>query len=101
SFPLHFQICSQYLIRAFSSGSPFHEIIRRSGVGSPVLFKEAIDMNGVRKILVPINFLEASANGLKYAVSLAEETQAEVLVLHVTQKEQADSFLDLLAVMEG
>ena len=58
-------------------------------------------MNGVRKILVPINFSEASANGLKYAVSLAEETQAEVLVLHVTQKEQADSFLDLLAVMEG
>ncbi|MGH7795355.1 MAG: universal stress protein [Candidatus Binatia bacterium] len=58
-------------------------------------------MNEVRKILVPINFSEDSANGLKYAVSLAEETQAELLVLHVTQKREADSFLDLLAIMEG
>jgi nucleotide-binding universal stress UspA family protein len=58
-------------------------------------------MNRVRKILVPINFSEDSANGLKYAVSLAQETQAELVVLHVTQKKEADSFLDLLAVMEG
>ena len=58
-------------------------------------------MNRVPKILVPINFSEDSANGLKYAVSLAEKTQAEVVVLHVTQKKDADSFLDLLAVMEG
>lgn len=58
-------------------------------------------MNRVPKILVPINFSEDSANGLKYAVSLAEKTQAEVVVLHVTQKKEADSFLDLLAVMEG
>ncbi len=58
-------------------------------------------MNKVRKILVPINFSEESANGLKYAVSLAEKTQAEVVVLHVTQKKEADSFSDLLAVMEG
>ena len=58
-------------------------------------------MNSVRKILVPINFSENSANGLKYAVSLAEKTQAELVVLHVTQKEEADSFLDVLAVMEG
>ena len=58
-------------------------------------------MNKVRKILVPINFSEDSANGLKYAVSLAEKTQAEIVVLHVTQKKDADSFLDLLAVMEG
>ena len=57
-------------------------------------------MNKVRKILVPINFSEESANGLKYAVSLAEKTQAEVVVLHVTQKKEADSFSDLLAVME-
>lgn len=57
-------------------------------------------MNKVRKILVPINFSEESANGLKYAVSLAEKTQAEVVVLHVTQKKEADSFVDLLAVME-
>ena len=58
-------------------------------------------MNRVRKILVPVNFSEDSANGLKYAVSLAQETQAELVVLHVTQKKEADSFLDLLAVMEG
>ena len=58
-------------------------------------------MNTVRKILVPIDFSEDSANGLKYAVSLAQKTQAEVVVLHVTQKKEADSFLDLLAVMEG
>ena len=58
-------------------------------------------MNEVRKILVPINFSEDSANGLKYAVSLAEETRAEVVVLHVTQKREAEHFLDLLAVMEG
>jgi nucleotide-binding universal stress UspA family protein len=58
-------------------------------------------MNEVRKILVPINFSEDSAKGLKYAVSLAQKTQAELVVLHVTQKEEADSFLDLLAVMEG
>jgi nucleotide-binding universal stress UspA family protein len=58
-------------------------------------------MDNVRKILVPINFSEDSANGLKYAVSLAEKTQAEVVVLHVTQKKDANSFLDLLAFMEG
>jgi nucleotide-binding universal stress UspA family protein len=43
-------------------------------------------MNTVRKILVPIDFSEDSANGLKYAVSLAQKTQAELIVLHVTQK---------------
>ena len=58
-------------------------------------------MNKVQKILVPINFSEDSANGLKDAVSLAQETKAELLVLHVTQKKEADSFLNLLAVMEG
>lgn len=58
-------------------------------------------MNRIRKILVPIDFSEDSANGLKYAVSLAQETQAELVVLHVTQKKEADSFLSLLAVMEG
>jgi universal stress protein A len=58
-------------------------------------------MNRVRKILVPVNFSDDSANGLKYAASLAEETQAELVVLHVTQKEEARSFLSFLAVMEG
>lgn len=58
-------------------------------------------MNRVAKILVPVDFSEDSANGLKYAVTLAQKTQAELVVLHVAQKEQADCFLDLLAVMEG
>jgi nucleotide-binding universal stress UspA family protein len=58
-------------------------------------------MHEVQKILVPVNFSEDSANGLAYAVSLAEETQAELVVLHVAQKKEAESFLDLLAVMEG
>ena len=58
-------------------------------------------MNNVRKILVPVNFSDDSANGLKYAASLAEDTQAELVVLHVTQKEQAQSFLGYLALMEG
>jgi nucleotide-binding universal stress UspA family protein len=58
-------------------------------------------MNTVRKILVPIDFSEDSADGLKYSVSLAQKTQAEVVVLHVTQKKEANAFLDLLAVMEG
>jgi universal stress protein A len=58
-------------------------------------------MNTVRKILVPIDFSEDSADGLSYAVSLARKTQAEVVVLHVTQKKEANAFLDLLAVMEG
>jgi len=58
-------------------------------------------MNTVRKILVPVDFSEDSADGLKYAVSLAQKTQAELIVLHVTQKNEADAFLDLLAVMEG
>jgi nucleotide-binding universal stress UspA family protein len=58
-------------------------------------------MDRVRKILVPVNFSDDSANGLKYAASLAQETQAELVVLHVTQKKNAESFLGFLAVMEG
>jgi len=58
-------------------------------------------MSALQKILVPVDFSNESASDLKYAVSLAQETQAELIVLHVTQKKDADSFLDLLAVMEG
>ncbi|MET0502484.1 MAG: universal stress protein [Candidatus Binatia bacterium] len=39
-------------------------------------------MNTVRKILVPIDFSEDSANGLNYAVLLAQKTQSEVIALH-------------------
>ena len=58
-------------------------------------------MHEVQKILIPDDFSEDSANGLEYAVSLAKETQAELVVLHVAQKKEAESFLDLLAVLEG
>ena len=58
-------------------------------------------MSALQKILVPVDFSEESANDLNYAVALARETQAELVVLHVTQKEDANYFLDLLAVMEG
>ena len=58
-------------------------------------------MSAVRKILVPVDFSEDSASNLNYAVSLAQETQAELIVLHVTQKKETAFFLDLLAVMEG
>jgi universal stress protein A len=58
-------------------------------------------MNRVRRILVPVDFSDESANDLTYAVSLAQETQAELIVLHVTQKKDADYFLHLLAIMEG
>jgi nucleotide-binding universal stress UspA family protein len=63
--------------------------------------KEVSLMNRVRKILVPVNFSDDSANGLNYAASLAEETQAELVVLHVTPKEEARFFLNFLAAMEG
>src|SRR5215467_8616069 len=63
-------------------------------------FNEHMLINTVRKILVPIDFSEDSANGLNYAVSLAERTEAELVALHVTQKEEANSFVDLLATME-
>jgi len=58
-------------------------------------------MKRFRKILVPVNFSDDSANRLKYAASLAEETQSELVVLHVTQKEEARSFVNFLALMEG
>jgi nucleotide-binding universal stress UspA family protein len=58
-------------------------------------------MNRVGKILVPVDFSDDAADGLKYAVSLAREAQAEIVVLHVVQKQEADAFLSLLALMEG
>ena len=58
-------------------------------------------MSTGRKILVPVDFSEDSASGLKFALAVAQKTDAEVVVLHVAQKEEADSFLDMVAVMEG
>lgn len=58
-------------------------------------------MKKIRKILVPVDFSEASANGLKYAASLAKGTKAELTVLHVFDKEERGSFVDSLSAMEG
>jgi nucleotide-binding universal stress UspA family protein len=54
-----------------------------------------------RKFLVPVDFSEASASGLKYAVSLAQETQAELLVLHVAENPDTQAYWHMLAIMEG
>jgi len=58
-------------------------------------------MDNVRRILVPIDFSEESANGFKYAISLAEQTQAEVIALYVAEKKECDSLLYFLAAMEA
>lgn len=58
-------------------------------------------MHSVQKILVPVDFSEQSANGLKYAASLAQEMKAELIVLHVFDKDQRGAFLDSLAAFEG
>lgn len=58
-------------------------------------------MNTVQKILVPVDFSEQSANGLKYATSLAREMKAELIVLHVIDEVERNSFQDMLAVFEG
>jgi hypothetical protein len=48
-----------------------------------------------------IDFSKESADSLNYGVLLPQKTQAELIVLHVTQRGEADGFLDLLAMMEG
>ena len=55
----------------------------------------------VRKIPVLIDFSKESADSLNYGVSLAQKTQTELIVLHVTQRGEAGGFVDLLAIMEG
>jgi len=59
-------------------------------------------MRKVNKILVPIDFSEASARALKYALSLAEETRSELVALHVIEKtDDSDFFMSSVAVLEG
>lgn len=58
-------------------------------------------MNRVQKILVPVDFSERSASGLKYAASLAQETRAELIVIHMFSKNEENSFVDSLAAFEG
>jgi nucleotide-binding universal stress UspA family protein len=54
-------------------------------------------MSTGQKILVPVDFSENSAHRLKFAVAVAQKTEAEVVVLNVTQKEEADFFLNIVA----
>ena len=59
-------------------------------------------MRKVNKILVPIDFSEASARALKYALSLAEETRSELVALHVIKKtDDSDFFMSSVALLEG
>jgi len=58
-------------------------------------------MDRIQKILVPVDFSERSANGLQYAASLAQGTKAELIVMHVFEKNEENSFIDSLAAFEG
>jgi nucleotide-binding universal stress UspA family protein len=59
-------------------------------------------MREVNKILVPIDFSDASASALRHALSLAMETKAEVMALHVIEKNNdRDLFMASVAMLEG
>ena len=58
-------------------------------------------MQKMKKILVPVDFSEASASRLKYATALAREMSAEVFVLYVLDRSERNRFLETLAVFEG
>ena len=51
-------------------------------------------MSQIKRILVPVDFSEQSINALEYAYSLANETKAEVLVVHAVKR---SAHLDYLA----
>ena len=40
----------------------------------------------IRKILVPTDFSESSEHAFRYAVAMALDNDAEILVLHVVEK---------------
>lgn len=50
-------------------------------------------MSQFKKILVPVDFSEQSVNALQYAYSLAGQTKAQVIVLHVGNKSAPMSHL--------
>jgi len=59
-------------------------------------------MHKVNKILVPIYFSTESASALKHALSLAKETRAELVALHVIEKtNHSDFFMASVAMLEG
>lgn len=59
-------------------------------------------MHKVRKILVPIDFSPESGRALRNAASLARETGAQVIALHVIDdKAERDIFLSSIASVDG
>lgn len=59
-------------------------------------------MQKIEKILVPIDFSEASAAALRHALSLARETRAKLVALHVIDvSAESDFLLSWLAPVEG
>jgi nucleotide-binding universal stress UspA family protein len=59
-------------------------------------------MREVNRILVPIDFSGESASALKHALSLAMETKAELVALHVIEKSNdRDLFMASVAMLEG
>jgi len=59
-------------------------------------------MHKVNKILVPIDFSDDSARALRHGLSLAMETHAEVVALHVIDKtDDNDFFIASVTMLEG
>ena len=68
-------------------GSITEKVVRKAGC--PVLTvpprAHATSRLPFRRILCPIDFLPASAAGLRFALSMAQEAEAELLLLHVLE----------------
>lgn len=59
-------------------------------------------MRKIKKMLVPIDFSEESVGALTYALSLAKETRAELVALHVVERtDDSDFLVSSVAVLEG
>lgn len=58
-------------------------------------------MKRVQKILVPVDFSDESANALKYAHSLAQAAEADLIVLHVFDRKEATTLLEPYAALHG
>jgi nucleotide-binding universal stress UspA family protein len=55
----------------------------------------------IQKILAPVDFSKGSANSLKYAAQMAQETGSELIVLHVFDKNDRSSVVDSLPGIVG
>jgi nucleotide-binding universal stress UspA family protein len=63
---------------------------------------EELKMDKVKKILVPIDFSSESAQALRDASTLARETAAQLIALHVIdEKAERDILLTSIAPVEG